>query len=103
MYLKRGTSDNMNPTHWLGNPLCLMSKNGWPGDGKNATTEWGLALPGGTSGAGSTFCFSNMVYNLFHIPFIVKILCSGAFTNKNDRNWPHRPTPDIYIKTSDDV
>ena len=44
-----------------------------------------------------------MVYNLFHILFIVKILSSGAFTNKNDRNWPHRPTPDVYIKTSDDV
>lgn len=21
----------------------------------------------------------------------MKILPSGAFTNKNDRNWPHRP------------
>lgn len=38
------------------------------------------------SGFGSTFYLSDMVYYLFHIPFIVKILSSGAFTNKNDRN-----------------
>lgn len=38
------------------------------------------------SGFGNPFCLSDMVYYLFHVPFIVKILFSGAFTNKNDRN-----------------
>lgn len=57
-------------------------------------------IPGPGGNLGVTFCLSSIAYYLFHVPFIVKTLPTGAFTNKNNKNWPHSPTPNIHIKTS---